>query len=88
MFILVKLECNEGSSIEFLSSDGICASLFEPRDDVLDVEDGAGGSADGVFEGLEGQSSVREGQALERVLAFARGDAAGSCVLSNLAAPF
>jgi len=88
VFILVKLECNERSSIEFLSGDGICAMLFEPRDDVLDVEDGAGGSADGVFKWLERQSAVSEGQPLERVLAFARGDAAGTCVLSNLAAPF
>jgi len=88
MFILVELEGNEGSSIEFLSSDGICAMLFEPWDDVLDVEDGACGSADRVFKWLEREGAVCEWQSLERVLTLARGNATGTCVLSNLATPF
>lgn len=39
--------------------------LVEPGGDYLDVEDVAGGVADGVLEGLEGGGAEVEGEAAE-----------------------
>jgi hypothetical protein len=88
MLVLVKPQRDERSAIERVAGDGICAVLLEPWDDVLDVEDGAGGRADRVLERLQRQRAVRKRQPLEGVFALACGDATCSGVLSDLSAPF
>lgn len=59
------MQLDQIRSPEGLSVDGVGAVFGEPREDVVDVEDGASDGADGGFEGLEGEGAEVEGETFE-----------------------
>lgn len=55
---------------------------------MLDVEDSASWSADGMFEGLKRECTVREWKTFEGFFVFTCYNTAGASMLTNLAGPF
>lgn len=78
-FIAVNVELDQLVIGERLAGDGVRAVLLEPWDDVREFKDVAGGGANRVREGLEGERADVEGKAFEREGGF-RLVAAGGAV--------
>ena len=89
LIVLGEVELDEVTALQSLAIYGVRAMLLYPWQNVSEVEDGAFGGADGVFEGLERDGAEVEGEALEVGawrIRFAR-ICAGRCAKGILAGP-
>jgi len=78
--ILRDIQLDQVRTFQRRSVDRVSSTLFDPGEDVGEVEDCSGGSADGVLVWLEGEGAEVKGEASEGSLAvaFARFSDAGA----------
>lgn len=86
VIVLRKVELHEFGGFEGGAIDRVRSMLQQPRQNVVDVEDGAVRCADGGFEGLEGDGAEVEwesfeGRAGSRGFCKAGACAGGECIL-------